>query len=73
MMLAAQLLKPGVLLRVDPEEWEVGDRQLPPNGNGWSAVVSDYAGKKEARLRLIYIDPQATKVDCRECGSLGWE
>eukprot|EP00961_Rhodomonas_salina_P282229 3813458-Rhodomonas_salina.1 len=71
--LATQLLKPGVLLRVDLEEWEVGDRQLPPNGNRWSAVVSVYAGKKATRFRLTYIDPQATRVDCCECGSLGWE
>eukprot|EP00961_Rhodomonas_salina_P017316 232912-Rhodomonas_salina.4 len=61
------------MLRVDPEEWDVGDRQLPPNENGWSAVVSDYAGKKAIRFCLIYIDPQATKVDCSVCGSLGWE
>eukprot|EP00961_Rhodomonas_salina_P238217 3219826-Rhodomonas_salina.2 len=63
--LAAQLLKPG--------EWAVGDRQLPPNGKGWSAVVSDYAGKKEIRFWLIYVDPKATRVNCRECCSLGWE
>eukprot|EP00961_Rhodomonas_salina_P204502 2759419-Rhodomonas_salina.1 len=64
------------VLRVRQEAWAATDpdRELPQGGNGWAAVVTNHQSTHlTSRMKLYYIDQQATLQSCNECGDIRWE
>eukprot|EP00961_Rhodomonas_salina_P277454 3749325-Rhodomonas_salina.1 len=73
MQLMNTLVREGTTIRVSPNTWNEEGRPRPPQGNGWGATVVERRAKPSPQVLLLYTDPKATLVVCRECGHRRFE